>query len=59
MTVLVTGSRGRVASTLIGLLDAAGVKVTAGSKNPADLSPPPGSTPCAAISPTRPPSTPP
>ncbi|MFI9297475.1 NmrA family NAD(P)-binding protein [Streptomyces gardneri] len=42
MTVLVTGSRGRVASTLIGLLDAAGVKVTAASKNPADLSPPPG-----------------
>ena len=42
MTVLVTGSRGRVASTLIGLLDAAGVKVTAASKNPADLSPPHG-----------------
>lgn len=44
MTVLVTGSRGRVASTLLGLLDAAGVKATAGSKNPADLSPPPGVT---------------
>jgi uncharacterized protein YbjT (DUF2867 family) len=42
MTVLVTGSRGRVASTLIGLLDAAGIKARAGSKNPADLSPPPG-----------------
>ncbi|MFI9747172.1 NAD(P)H-binding protein [Streptomyces sp. NPDC052494] len=42
MSVLVTGSRGRVASTLIGLLDTAGVKVTAASKNPADLSPPPG-----------------
>ncbi|MFD3663065.1 NAD(P)H-binding protein [Streptomyces sp. NPDC058659] len=42
MTVLVTGSRGRVASTLIGLLDAAGVKVTAASKNPAGLSPPHG-----------------
>ncbi|KQX58066.1 MULTISPECIES: NAD(P)H-binding protein [unclassified Streptomyces] len=42
MTVLVTGSRGRVASTLLGLLDAAGVKARAGSKNPADLSPPPG-----------------
>ncbi|MFD7963101.1 NAD(P)H-binding protein [Streptomyces zaomyceticus] len=42
MTVLVTGSRGRVASTLLGLLDAAGVKATAGSKNPADLSPPTG-----------------
>ncbi|MFH9727018.1 NAD(P)H-binding protein [Streptomyces sp. NPDC017254] len=42
MTVLVTGSRGRVASTLLGLLDAAGIKATAGSKNPADLSPPPG-----------------
>ncbi|CAM5638152.1 NAD(P)H-binding protein [Streptomyces narbonensis] len=42
MTVLVTGSRGRVASTLIALLDAAGVKVTAASKDPANLSPPPG-----------------
>ncbi|APE22288.1 MULTISPECIES: NmrA family NAD(P)-binding protein [Streptomyces] len=42
MTVLVTGSRGRVASTLLGLLDAAGVKARAASKNPADLSPPPG-----------------
>ncbi|MGW6391378.1 NAD(P)H-binding protein [Streptomyces sp. NPDC055103] len=42
MTVLVTGSRGRVASALIDLLDAAGVKVTAASKNPTDLSPPPG-----------------
>ncbi|WP_369144846.1 NAD(P)H-binding protein [Streptomyces sp. R44] len=42
MTVLVTGSRGRVASTLLGLLDAAGVEARAGSKNPADLSPPPG-----------------
>ncbi|WP_225800357.1 NAD(P)H-binding protein [Streptomyces sp. NK15101] len=42
MTVLVTGSRGRVAATLLGLLDAAGVRTRAGSKNPADLSPPPG-----------------
>ncbi|WP_329279927.1 NAD(P)H-binding protein [Streptomyces sp. NBC_00691] len=42
MTVLVTGSRGRVASTLLGLLDAAGIKAKAASKNPADLSPPPG-----------------
>ncbi|MEF9883591.1 NmrA family NAD(P)-binding protein [Streptomyces sp. P9-A4] len=42
MTVLVTGSRGRVASTLLGLLDTAGIKARAGSKNPADLSPPPG-----------------
>ncbi|MFF8379630.1 NAD(P)H-binding protein [Streptomyces sp. NPDC015661] len=41
MTVLVTGSRGRVASTLLGLLDAAGVRARAGSKNPTDLSPPP------------------
>ncbi|WP_426364447.1 NAD(P)H-binding protein [Streptomyces sp. E-08] len=41
MTVLVTGSRGRVASTLLGLLDAAGVEARAGSKNPEDLSPPP------------------
>ncbi|MDV9191875.1 NAD(P)H-binding protein [Streptomyces sp. SR27] len=42
MTVLVTGSRGRVASTLLGMLDTAGIKARAGSKNPADLSPPPG-----------------
>ncbi|MFI1718041.1 NAD(P)H-binding protein [Streptomyces litmocidini] len=42
MTVLVTGSRGRVAATLLGLLDAAGVRARAGSKNPADLAPPPG-----------------
>ncbi|MFJ8299187.1 NAD(P)H-binding protein [Streptomyces sp. NPDC094447] len=42
MTVLVTGSRGRVASTLLGLLDAAGIKAKAASRNPADLSPPPG-----------------
>ncbi|MFF3842173.1 NAD(P)H-binding protein [Streptomyces sp. NPDC001930] len=42
MTVLVTGSRGRVASTLLGLLDAAGIKAKAASKNPTDLSPPPG-----------------
>ncbi|MFE7510790.1 NAD(P)H-binding protein [Streptomyces sp. NPDC057540] len=41
MTVLVTGSRGRVATTLLGLLDAAGVGTRAGSKNPDDLSPPP------------------
>ncbi|MET9674961.1 NAD(P)H-binding protein [Streptomyces sp. NPDC006482] len=42
MTVLVTGSRGRVASTLLGLLADAGVKARAASKNPADLSPPAG-----------------
>ncbi|MFD4315150.1 NAD(P)H-binding protein [Streptomyces sp. NPDC058548] len=42
MTVLVTGSRSRVASTLLGLLDAAGIKAKAASKNPTDLSPPPG-----------------
>ncbi|GGV17149.1 nucleotide-diphosphate-sugar epimerase [Streptomyces litmocidini] len=42
MTVLVTGSRGRVAATLLGLLDAAGIRARAGSKNPADLAPPPG-----------------
>ncbi|MEU9997900.1 NAD(P)H-binding protein [Streptomyces sp. NPDC050848] len=42
MTVLVTGSRGRVGSTLLGLLHDAGVKVRAASKNPADLSPPGG-----------------
>lgn len=42
MTVLVTGSRGRVASTLIELLHDAGLKVRAASKNPADLSPPGG-----------------
>ncbi|GGT19691.1 nucleotide-diphosphate-sugar epimerase [Streptomyces tanashiensis] len=42
MTVLVTGSRGRVASTLLDLLADAGVKTRAGSKNPVDLSPPPG-----------------
>ncbi|MER5206762.1 NAD(P)H-binding protein [Streptomyces sp. NPDC002825] len=42
MTVLVTGSRGRVASTLLGLLDTAGVKARAGSKKPTDLSPSPG-----------------
>ncbi|MDT9692408.1 NAD(P)H-binding protein [Streptomyces sp. P9(2023)] len=42
MTVLVTGSRGRVASTLIELLHNAGLKVRAASKNPADLSPPGG-----------------
>ncbi|MEU2233586.1 NmrA family NAD(P)-binding protein [Streptomyces vietnamensis] len=42
MTVLVTGSRGRVATTLLDLLDAAGIKARAGSKDPTDLSPPPG-----------------
>ncbi|MER6099593.1 NAD(P)H-binding protein [Streptomyces sp. NPDC001728] len=42
MTVLVTGSRGRVASTLLGLLATAGIEARAGSRNPADLSPPPG-----------------
>ncbi|MBT2441680.1 NAD(P)H-binding protein [Streptomyces sp. ISL-36] len=42
MTVLVTGSRGRVASTLLGLLHTAGIKARAASKNPADLSPPDG-----------------
>lgn len=42
MTVLVTGSRGRVASTLIGLLHHAGIEVRAASKKPADLSPPSG-----------------
>ncbi|MFD3945891.1 NAD(P)H-binding protein [Streptomyces sp. NPDC058579] len=42
MTVLVTGSRGRVASTLLGLLHSAGIKVRAASKNPTDLSPPGG-----------------
>ncbi|MFB6838217.1 NAD(P)H-binding protein [Streptomyces sp. NPDC056361] len=42
MTVLVTGSRGRVATTLLGLLDAAGIKAKAASKHPEDLSPPGG-----------------
>ncbi|MGW3559006.1 NAD(P)H-binding protein [Streptomyces sp. NPDC000963] len=42
MTVLVTGSRGRVAATLLDLLAAAGVEARAGSTNPADLSPPAG-----------------
>ncbi|MEU4064317.1 NAD(P)H-binding protein [Streptomyces wedmorensis] len=42
MTVLVTGSRGRVATTLLGLLDSAGIKTRAASKHPADLSPPGG-----------------
>ncbi|WP_406059334.1 NAD(P)H-binding protein [Streptomyces sp. NBC_01077] len=42
MTVLVTGSRGRVASTLLDLLGTAGIKAKAASKNPTDLSPPPG-----------------
>ncbi|MGW0121612.1 NAD(P)H-binding protein [Streptomyces sp. NPDC003327] len=42
MTVLVTGSRGRVATTLLDLLSAAGIKTAAGSRNPADLSPPDG-----------------
>ncbi|MFG2870623.1 NAD(P)H-binding protein [Streptomyces sp. NPDC048338] len=42
MTVLVTGSRGRVATTLLGLLHDAGIKAKAASKNPADLSPPDG-----------------
>ncbi|MFJ7959775.1 NAD(P)H-binding protein [Streptomyces sp. NPDC096319] len=42
MTVLVTGSRGRVASTLLDLLHSAGVEARAGSRNPEDLSPPPG-----------------
>ncbi|MCT4356396.1 NAD(P)H-binding protein [Streptomyces sp. Je 1-79] len=42
MTVLVTGSRGRVGSTLLGLLHHAGIKARAASKNPADLSPPDG-----------------
>lgn len=42
MTVLVTGSRGRVATTLLGLLDAAGVQAKAASKHPEDLSPPGG-----------------
>ncbi|MFB6633474.1 NAD(P)H-binding protein [Streptomyces sp. NPDC056362] len=41
MTVLVTGSRGRVAATLLGLLAAAGVEARAGSRNPDALSPPP------------------
>ncbi|MFB7518182.1 NAD(P)H-binding protein [Streptomyces sp. NPDC056144] len=40
--VLVTGGRGRVATALLDLLAAAGIKATAGSKNPADLSPPAG-----------------
>ncbi|WP_432114882.1 NAD(P)H-binding protein [Streptomyces sp. S1] len=42
MTVLVTGGRGRVASALLDLLAAAGIEARAGSRNPADLSPPPG-----------------
>ena len=42
MTVLVTGSRGRVGSTLLGLLNAAGIEARAASKSPGDLSPPPG-----------------
>ncbi|MFG3039071.1 NAD(P)H-binding protein [Streptomyces sp. NPDC048330] len=42
MTVLVTGSRGRVASALLGLLDAAGIEARAASKDPAGLSPPRG-----------------
>ncbi len=48
MTVLVTGSRGRVAATLLDLLAAAGVEARASSTNPADLSPPAGvaAVPC-------------
>ncbi|MFB7371665.1 NAD(P)H-binding protein [Streptomyces sp. NPDC056222] len=42
MTVLVTGSRGRVGSALLELLHGAGIKARAASKNPADLSPPDG-----------------
>ncbi|MFJ5832470.1 NAD(P)H-binding protein [Streptomyces sp. NPDC093089] len=42
MTVLVTGSRGRVATTLLGLLDAAGIKAKAASTHPEALSPPGG-----------------
>ncbi|MFE0772059.1 NAD(P)H-binding protein [Streptomyces sp. NPDC058861] len=42
MTVLVTGARGRVASTLLELLVVAGIEARAGSRNPADLSPPAG-----------------
>ncbi|MFF9915797.1 NAD(P)H-binding protein [Streptomyces sp. NPDC013457] len=42
MTVLVTGSRGRVGSALLDLLHGAGIKARAASKNPADLSPPDG-----------------
>ncbi|WP_137988709.1 NAD(P)H-binding protein [Streptomyces vilmorinianum] len=42
MTVLVTGSRGRVGSTLLGLLHSAGIKARAASKDPTDLSPPGG-----------------
>ncbi|QGV79202.1 SDR family oxidoreductase [Streptomyces ficellus] len=42
MTVLVTGSRGRVGSALIDLLHRAGVGVRAASARPADLDPPAG-----------------
>ncbi|MEU7114471.1 NAD(P)H-binding protein [Streptomyces sp. NPDC046182] len=42
MTVLITGSRGRVGSALLDLLHGAGIKARAASKNPADLSPPDG-----------------
>ncbi|MEU7009000.1 NAD(P)H-binding protein [Streptomyces sp. NPDC046332] len=42
MTVLITGSRGRVGSALLDLLRGAGIKARAASKNPADLSPPDG-----------------
>ncbi|MFD7324975.1 NAD(P)H-binding protein [Streptomyces sp. NPDC059875] len=42
MTVLVTGSRGRVGSTLLELLHGAGIEARAASKDPADLSPPDG-----------------
>ncbi|MBD0709132.1 MULTISPECIES: NAD(P)H-binding protein [unclassified Streptomyces] len=42
MTVLVTGSRGRVASTLLELLHTAGIEARAASKDPEALSPPPG-----------------
>ncbi|MFJ5099193.1 NAD(P)H-binding protein [Streptomyces sp. NPDC088557] len=42
MTVLVTGSRGRVASALLELLGSAGIEARAASRNPGELSPPPG-----------------
>ncbi|MEV6398415.1 NAD(P)H-binding protein [Streptomyces sp. NPDC051907] len=41
MTVLVTGSRGKVATTLIALLHEAGIAVRAASASPEKLSPPP------------------
>ncbi|MFG2330716.1 NAD(P)H-binding protein [Streptomyces sp. NPDC048604] len=42
MTILVTGSRGRVATALLSLLHTAGLEARAASKKPGDLSPPPG-----------------